>query len=125
PYEVRRLVTDLTWRREDIAERLASPDFPGLLLRDPDVTRVVRRSGGTIALNGVPLTTAGWRRIRQWRQEWLALPSQAGTRSQGSLIRPRAGRMRACAACSGGAVVRRVGEAGLSRHCLLNFYYGY
>ncbi|MGH3149982.1 MAG: hypothetical protein ACRDOB_04525, partial [Streptosporangiaceae bacterium] len=25
---------------------------------------------------GGPLTTAGWRRIRQWRQEWLALPSQ-------------------------------------------------
>jgi 2-hydroxychromene-2-carboxylate isomerase len=76
PHEVRRLVTDLMWPREDVAVRLASPDFPSLLLRDADMTRIVRRSGGTIALNGVPLTTAGWERVRQWRREWLALPSQ-------------------------------------------------
>jgi hypothetical protein len=76
PHEVRRLVTDLMWPREDVAVRLASPDFPSLLLRDTDMTRIVRRSGGTIALNGVPLTTAGWRRVRQWRQEWLVLPGQ-------------------------------------------------
>ncbi len=76
PHQVRRLVTDLMWPREDVAVRLASPDFPSLLLRDPDMTRIVRRSGGTIALNGVPLTTAGWQRVRQWRQQWLALPSQ-------------------------------------------------
>jgi 2-hydroxychromene-2-carboxylate isomerase len=76
PQEVRRLVTDLMWPREDVAVRLASPDFPSLLLRDTDMTRIVRRSGGTIALNGVPLTTTGWRRVRQWRGEWLALPSR-------------------------------------------------
>ena len=76
PDEVRRLVTDLMWPREDVAVRLASPDFPSLLLRDTDMTRIVRRSGGTVALNGVPLTTAGWERVRQWRQEWLALPGQ-------------------------------------------------
>lgn len=76
PHEVRRLVTDLMWPRENVAVRLASPDFPSLLLRDTGMTRIVRRSGGTIALNGVPLTTAGWQRVRQWRQEWLALPSQ-------------------------------------------------
>lgn len=76
PHEVRRLVTDLMWPREDVAVRLASPDFPSLLLRDTDMTRIVRRSGGTIALNGVPLTTTGWQRVREWRQEWLALPSQ-------------------------------------------------
>ncbi len=76
PYEVRRLVTDLMWPQEDVAVRLANPDFPGLLLRDTDLTRIARRSGGTIALNGVPLTTAGWRRVRRWRQEWLALLSQ-------------------------------------------------
>lgn len=75
PHEVRRLVTGLMWPQEDVAVRLASPDFPGLLLRDTDMTRIVRRSGGTIALNGVPLTTTGWRRVRQWRREWLALPS--------------------------------------------------
>ena len=75
-YEVRRLITAVMWPQEDITDRLASPDIPSLLLRDPDLTRIVRRSGGTIAPDGGPLTTAGWRRIRQWRQEWLALPSQ-------------------------------------------------
>ena len=75
-YQVRRLITAVMWPQEDITGRLASPDFPSLLLRDPDLARIVRRSGGTIAPDGGPLTTAGWRRIRQWRQEWLALPSQ-------------------------------------------------
>ena len=75
-YEVRRLITAVMWPQEDITDRLASPDIPSLLLRDPDMARIVRRSGGTIAPDGGPLTTAGWRRIRQWRQEWLALPSQ-------------------------------------------------
>jgi 2-hydroxychromene-2-carboxylate isomerase len=90
PHEVRRLVTDLMWPREDVAVRLASPDFPSLLLRDTDMTRIVRRSGGTIALNGVPLTTTGWRRVRQWRQEWLALPSQVIPSVIGSdqIVRP-------------------------------------
>ncbi len=71
-YEVRRLVTGLMWPTEAITGRLASPDFPGPLPRDPDMARIVRRSGGTIAPDGGPLTTAGWRRIRRWRQEWLA-----------------------------------------------------
>lgn len=75
-YEVRRLVTGLMWPPEDIRDRLASPDIPSLLDRDPDLTRVMRRSGGTIGPDGGPLTTAGWQRIRRWRQDWLALPSQ-------------------------------------------------
>ena len=75
-YEVRRLITGLMWPQEDITDRLASPDIPSLLLRDPDMARIVRRSGGTIAPDGGPLTTAGWLRIRHWREEWLALPSQ-------------------------------------------------
>ena len=75
-YEVRRLITGLMWRQEDITGRLASPDIPNLLDRDPDLARIVRRSGGTIAPDGGPLTAAGWLRIRRWRQEWLALPSQ-------------------------------------------------
>jgi len=50
--------------------------LPGLLDRDPRLARIVRRSGGTIAPDGGPLTTAGGLRIRRWRQEWLALPSQ-------------------------------------------------
>jgi 2-hydroxychromene-2-carboxylate isomerase len=75
-HEVRRLVTGLMWPPENIRDRLASPDIPSLLNREPDPARIVRRSGGTIEPDGVPLTTAGWRRIRQWRQDWLALPSQ-------------------------------------------------
>lgn len=75
-YEVRRLITGPVWPQEDIADRLASPDIPSLLDRDPDLTRIVRRSGGTIAPDGGPLSTAGWRRIRRWREEWLELPSQ-------------------------------------------------
>jgi hypothetical protein len=75
-YEVRRLVTRLMWRPGCITDRLASPDLPGLLDRDPDLTRIVRRSGGTIAPDGGPLTTVGWLRIRRWREGWLALPSQ-------------------------------------------------
>ena len=75
-YEVRRLVTGVMCPQEYIADRLASPDIPSLLLRDTDMARIVRRSGGTIAQDSGPLTTAGWRRIRQWRQEWLALPCQ-------------------------------------------------
>lgn len=75
-YEVRRHITAVMWPQEDITDRLASPDIPSLLLCDTDLTRIVRRLGGTIAPDGGPLTTAGWRRIRQWRHEWLALPSQ-------------------------------------------------
>ena len=75
-YEVRRLITAVMWPAEDITDRLASPDLPSLLLRDTDMARIVRRSGGTIAPDGGPLTATGWQRIRQWRQEWLALPSQ-------------------------------------------------
>lgn len=74
--EVRSLVTGLMWQPEDIACRLAGPDIPGRLDRDPDLWRLVRRSGGTITGDGEPLTTTGWRRIRQWREDWLALPSQ-------------------------------------------------
>lgn len=36
----------------------------------------VRRSGGTITPDGGSLTTVGWRRIRTWRQDWLAFPNQ-------------------------------------------------
>lgn len=73
--EVRRQVAALTWRPGDIAARLASPDLSGLLDHDPDAAQVMRRSGGTVTPDGGPLTTAGWQRIRHWRQEWLALPS--------------------------------------------------
>ena len=75
-YEVRRLVTAVMWPQEAITSRLASPEFPSLLIRDPDLARIMRRSGGTIAPDGGPLTETGWQRIRQWREEWLKLPGQ-------------------------------------------------
>lgn len=75
-YEVRCLVTGLMWPPEDFRGRLASPDIPSLLHQDPELDRIVRRSGGTIAPDGGPLTTVGWRRIRRWRDDWQALPSQ-------------------------------------------------
>ena len=74
--ELRRRLFRLMWPPEDIRDRLASPDVPSLLHRDSDLARIVRRSGGTIAPDGGPLATAGWRRIRQWRGDWLVLPSQ-------------------------------------------------
>jgi len=69
---------DLRDRRTCVLAGLtpAGPDLPSLLLRDPDLTRIGRRSGGTIIRDGQPLTTVGWRRIRRWRQDWLALPSR-------------------------------------------------
>lgn len=102
-YEVSSLVTELMWPQEDITARLASPDFPSLLLRDTDMTRSVRRSGGTIAFNGVPLTTVGWRRIEQWRQEWLALPSQVIPTVMGpdQIVRPGTNGLRYLAELSG------------------------
>jgi len=69
-YEVRRLVTAVMWPQEDITGRLASPDFPSLLLRDTDMARITRRSGGTVAPDGRPLTTAGLRPLP---------PARAGT----------------------------------------------
>ena len=75
-YEVRRVITEVMWPAGPILPRLLSPDLPGVLDHDPDLTRIVRRSGGTIAPDGGPLTTAGYRRIRRWRQEWLELPQQ-------------------------------------------------
>jgi 2-hydroxychromene-2-carboxylate isomerase len=75
-YEVRHLVVAVMWPQEEIASRLASPEIPSLLIRDPDLARIMRRSGGTIALDGGPLTASGSRRVRHWRHEWLGLPGQ-------------------------------------------------
>lgn len=76
PYDVRRLVTDLSWPRPDVAASRIS-DLPQPIDADPDMDRVTRRIGGTVACDGGPLTTDAWRRIRRWREAWLALPSRA------------------------------------------------
>lgn len=63
------MVAGLMWSAEGDPRRAANPEFPSLLHRDPDLARIVRRSGGTIAPGRRPLTTAGYRWIRQWRRD--------------------------------------------------------
>jgi hypothetical protein len=70
---VRELVADVMCPPEPILPRLASPDLPSALLHDPDVNRIVRRSGGTVTPYGGPLTTTGTRRVQRWEREWLSL----------------------------------------------------
>jgi hypothetical protein len=77
-YDVRRVVLDVMWPAEPIYPHLLSPELPPAIVHDPDVNRIVRREGGTITPAGAPLTTVGYWRTRQWRQEWLAMPEQAG-----------------------------------------------
>jgi hypothetical protein len=75
-YDVRRVVTSITWPTDPIYFHLASPDLPMPLLHDPDLTRIVRWSGGTVTPDGGPLTSTGYRRCRDWQEQWLALPRQ-------------------------------------------------
>jgi hypothetical protein len=75
-YEVRRVITEVMWPADPVYLHLVSPDLPNPLLHDPDLRRIVRRSGGTVTPDGGPLTTTGDSRSRRWRQQWLALPQQ-------------------------------------------------
>ena len=72
-YDVRRVVAALLWPTDPIYQHLVSPDLPTPVLHDPDPMQIVRREGGTITPDGGPLTTAAYNRVRQWRQQWLAL----------------------------------------------------
>lgn len=72
-YDVRRVITAITWPAPPIYFHLASPDLPLPLLHDPDPVRIVRRSGGTVTIDGGPLTSTGYRRCRDWQEQWLAL----------------------------------------------------
>jgi hypothetical protein len=76
-YGVRKLIADVMCPRQPILYHLISPDLPSAILHDPDVNRIVRRCGSTVTVYGGPLTAAGDRRIRRWRQEWLSLPCTA------------------------------------------------
>jgi 2-hydroxychromene-2-carboxylate isomerase len=71
--DVRRVVADLTWPADPIYQHLISPDLPSPVLHDPDPMRIARREGGTITLDGEPLTNSAYYRARQWRQQWQAL----------------------------------------------------
>jgi hypothetical protein len=77
-YDVRRVVLEVMWPAEPLYPHLVSPDLPPAILHDPDLNQIVRRSGGIITPDGGPLTTEGYWRSRHWRQEWAALPEQAG-----------------------------------------------
>src|SRR5260370_31693892 len=56
-------------RRYRAARAPPRPGLPLPILCDPDPALIVPRSDGTIAPDGGPLTTTGYRRIRQWQQE--------------------------------------------------------
>jgi hypothetical protein len=73
--EVRRVVIDVMWPAGPGYPHL-SPDLPGALAYDPDLSGIVRPSGGIIAPDGGPLTTTGYWRSQQWRQQWMDLPQQ-------------------------------------------------
>jgi len=75
-YDVRRVVTSITWPAPPVYFHLASPDLPLPLLHDPEPVRIVRRSGGTVTVDGGPLTSTGYRRCRDWQEQWLSLPRQ-------------------------------------------------
>lgn len=71
-YDVRPLIAALTNPPVDVRARLGlEHPFPGFGNADP--AQPTRMLGGTIAPNGAPLTTTGWRRVTGWRREWLAL----------------------------------------------------
>jgi DSBA-like thioredoxin domain len=72
PYEVRRLVRDLMYPPEPQADWLAAPDLPASALHNARMDMLPRLSGCTIAPDGGPLTTQGYRRIQQWRRDWLS-----------------------------------------------------
>ena len=71
-YEVRRIITDLMWPRVPLGP-YRSTTLPRPMSGDPDPWKATRRQGGTIAPDGGPLTTIGYRRIRTWRDEWHTL----------------------------------------------------
>ena len=71
-YDVRRIITDVMYPRVPIGP-YRSTTLPRPMTGDPDPWKATRCQGGTIAPDGGPLTTMGYRRIRAWRDAWQAL----------------------------------------------------
>lgn len=71
-YDVRPIIAAITSPPVDVASWLGL-ELPMPGLGSPDPAASTRLFGGTIAPNGAPLTTTGWRRIGAWRHDWLAL----------------------------------------------------
>jgi 2-hydroxychromene-2-carboxylate isomerase len=74
-YDVRSVITSVTYRPVSVRRQLGL-ELPLAGRGDPDPFHMTRLLGGTIAANGIPLTATGWRRVQQWRREWLALAEQ-------------------------------------------------
>jgi 2-hydroxychromene-2-carboxylate isomerase len=72
PYGVRKLVCALMYPAGTRSEQLAAPDLPSRIHCRATAGALPRLSGCTISPDGVPLTAAGYGRIRQWRDGWLS-----------------------------------------------------
>lgn len=70
-YDVRALLAGITYPPYPIDPYRNSPDLPPPGFGDPAPLHITRILGATIAANGIPMTTTGWRRSRQWRTDWL------------------------------------------------------
>ena len=72
PYGVRQLVCALMYPAGTRSEQLAAPDLPSRIHHRATPGALPRLSGCTISPDGVPLTAAGYGRIRHWRDGWLS-----------------------------------------------------
>jgi hypothetical protein len=73
--DVRRVLLDLLWRDGvDIGSPTAlRAPLAGPILRGTSTAEPLRESGLPLAPDRGPVTAGGWRRIRQWRTEWVEL----------------------------------------------------
>lgn len=72
-YDVRAVIAGITYPPYPIEPYLSSPELPPPGFGNPAPLHTTRILGATIAPNGIPLTTTGWRRSQQWRTDWLAV----------------------------------------------------
>ena len=77
--EVRRLLFDLYWRDgTDIGNpNLLRAPLAGPVLRSGSESDPLRQVGYAVHVDGGPVTTDAWRRIRAWRTEWHELGNPA------------------------------------------------
>ena len=77
--DVRRLLMQLYWTEGgDIGSPAAlRTPLAGPMLRAGSGAEPLRESGFAVSVDRGPITTAAWRRIRQWRAEWHELGAAA------------------------------------------------
>lgn len=71
-YEVRRIIAEVMYPHVPLGPYRSS-ELPQPLTGHLDPWKATRCQGGTIAFDGGPLTTVGYRRVRAWREQWWAL----------------------------------------------------